>query len=166
VSGTGSRSDVIAKPPRPYSFSRHVTSQGVPEDTEPLDVVRRCRNILDIHQGVVGRSDIEAAILKRQISGPPLFWESLEIRPQIDLGDLFARSPAQKVAVLRTPGAAPRSVHYSAAACKLPGLSEVITGCPSRLHQSRPPSNSLVRNPSRASLYEPLVEPLQPIPSQ
>jgi hypothetical protein len=41
---------------------------------------------------------------------------------------------------------------YSAATRKLPGSSEVITRYPSRLHQSRPPNNSLVRNPSRASL--------------
>ena len=55
---------------------------------------------------------------------------------------------------------------YSAAASKLPGSGEAVTGCPSRRHQSSPPSNSLARNPSRASLYAPLVDALQPIPSQ
>lgn len=55
---------------------------------------------------------------------------------------------------------------YSAAARKLPGSCEAITGCPSRRHQSIPPSNSLARNPSRASLCAPLVDALQPIPSQ
>jgi hypothetical protein len=55
---------------------------------------------------------------------------------------------------------------YSAAASKLPGSCEAVTSCPSRRHQSSPPSNSLARNPSRASLYAPLVDALQPIPSQ
>src|SRR5215472_2827521 len=55
---------------------------------------------------------------------------------------------------------------YSAAASKLPGSCEAVTGWPSRRHQSSPPSNSLARNPSRVSLYAPLVDALQPIPSQ
>ena len=55
---------------------------------------------------------------------------------------------------------------YSAAASKMPGSCEAATGCPSRRHQSIPPSSSLARNPSRASLYAPLVDALQPIPSQ
>ena len=64
--------------------------------------------------------------------------------------------------------ALPRAIssRYSAAASRLPGSLEVTTGYPSRRHQSRPPSSSLVRNPSRASLYAPLVDALQPIPSQ
>jgi len=52
------------------------------------------------------------------------------------------------------------------AASKLPGSCETVTGCPSRRHQSIPPSSSLTRNPSPASLYAPLVDALQPIPSQ
>jgi hypothetical protein len=55
---------------------------------------------------------------------------------------------------------------YSAAVSKRPGSCEAVTGCPSRRDQSSPPSNSLARNPSRASLYAPLVDALQPIPSQ
>jgi hypothetical protein len=34
----------------------------------PLDLLQRCRNILDIHQHVVGNGEIEAELLERQIS--------------------------------------------------------------------------------------------------
>src|SRR5260370_8125303 len=54
---------------------------------------------------------------------------------------------------------------YSAAASKLPGSCEAVTGCPSRPHQSSPPSKSLPRNPSSATFYAPLLHALQPIPS-
>ena len=71
-------------------------------------------------------------------------------------GETFAgrcgnEKDAPPTAVHRLPAVTWSAVCYLAAASKLPDSSGAATGCPSWRHQSNPPSNSLVRNPSRAS---------------
>ena len=89
-------------------------------------------------------------------------WESL-LRSEMEF---FTTRRAQDPA--RRGLAAVQHAHSMAgrAAGIWPRSGPVATGWPSRIQKSRPPSISLTWKPSRASLYAPLVEPLQPMPSQ